>query len=666
MEARESGLESPGLGFRVRCSDLLRISALGFRIWFWLRQFRISGFGFRARISDLLRVLALGFRICCLLGLLVPLQACAADTKPNIVLILIDDLGWRDVGCNGSTFYQTPQIDRLASQGMRFTDAYTAGPVCSPTRASILTGRHPARLQLTDWLPGRQDRPSQKLLKPEIQRHLPLEEVTLAEALKDAGYVSASIGKWHLGGKGFLPQDQGFDLNVAGDETGSPLSYFAPFRSGARVMPGLEQSRAGEYLTDRLTEEAEKFIEANRDRPFFLYLAHYAVHIPLKAKQQLVEKYRSLPAPGPQTNVIYAAMMESVDESVGRIVRKLEAMRLTERTVIFLTSDNGGLSVKEGPDTPATSNAPLRGGKGYLYEGGIRVPLIVRWPGAVRTGSVAHVPVSSVDFFPTILEMAALKAKGPLDGVSLLPVLKESGALPRDALYWHYPHYSNEGGKPCGAVRQDDLKLIQFYEDGRLELYNLRADIGETNNLAWALPDKARALRTSLEAWRKTQGAQMMEPNPDYEQSASNPVEKVVPQMADGRVLLHARDAVMHGASVRYEPQPYKNTIGFWTRLDDWVSWDFEVNEPGLFTVEVLQGCAKASGGSRVLLSVGDQTLEMVVEETGGFQNFVSRDLGTFRMNQPGRYTLTVKARTKPGLAVMDLRSVTLRRLDQQ
>lgn len=451
-----------------------------------------------------------------LLFLAPEMRAAGPETRPNIVVILVDDLGWADVGCNGSTFYQTPQIDRMAAAGVRFTDAYAAGPVCSPTRASILTGRHPARLHLTDWLPGRQDRPSQKLLKPEIERQLPLEEITLAEALKPAGYISASIGKWHLGGLRYSPQDQGFDVNVAGDSSGGPLTYFAPFRRGARVMPGLESSRENEYLTDRLTEEAEKFIETHRDKPFFLYLAHYAVHIPLAAKPDLVRKYQESRASGPQTNVIYAAMIESVDDSVGRILRKLDELDLAERTLVIFTSDNGGLSVEEGPNTPATSNAPLRDGKGYLYEGGIRVPLIVRWPGKIRAGRTERVPVSSMDLFPTILALAGVPAPQPVDGLSLVPVLTDSDRLNRERLFWHYPHYSNQGGKPSGAIREGAFKLIQFFEDGRLELFNLRDDPGEKRNLAADLPEKAEELRAKLEAWRRSQDAQMMEPNPDY------------------------------------------------------------------------------------------------------------------------------------------------------
>jgi arylsulfatase A-like enzyme len=611
--------------------------------------------GFNSRSAARLFALVL----LALVGIAVPASTQAAPARPNVVVILVDDLGWVDVGCYGSTFYKTPNIDRLAAHGMRFTDAYAAGPVCSPTRASLLTGKYPARLHLTDWLPGRQDRPSQRLLKPEIERHLPLEEVTIAEALKPAGYTSASIGKWHLGGRGFLPQDQGFDVNIAGDESGSPLSYFAPFRSGAHVMAGLEESKDGDYLTDRLTDEAEKFIEANQAKPFFLYLTHYAVHIPLKAKEQLIQKYKALQTHGDQTNAVYAAMIDSVDQSVGRIVKKLDDLKLSARTVIIFASDNGGLTVVEGPDTPSTSNAPLREGKGYLYEGGIRVPLIVCWPGTVHEGVVEHTPVSTIDFFPTILAMAGLRSSSQLDGTNLLPVLTQTGSVGRDSLYWHYPHYSNQGGKPCGAIREGDFKLIQFYEDNRLELYNLNDDPIEIHNLAGTLAATAGALRTKLQLWRKSVDAQMMEPNSEYDGAGSNR-DKTVPQMADGTILLRARDVTIHGSSVRYEPQPEKNTIGYWTNREDWVSWDFQVTEPGIYTVEVLQGCGTGSEGSEVEFCIENDKVTMVVQDTGGFQNFVRREIGKVRFDRTGHYTLDVKPKTKPGLAVMDLRSVVM------
>ncbi|MFN0119779.1 MAG: sulfatase [Blastocatellia bacterium] len=447
----------------------------------------------------------------------------AQPRKPNIVLVLIDDYGWADTGCYGSTYHRTPNIDALAARGMRFTDAYAAAPVCSPTRAALMTGRHPARLHLTDWLPGRDDKPSQKLARPIIRQELPLAEITIAEALQQAGYASASIGKWHLGGKGFEPERQGFALNVTGDHTGTPLSYFAPYQRDGRFMPKLETAPAGEYLTDRLTAEAERFIEQNKDKPFFLYLPHYTTHIPLKAKADLIAKYRALPRPASgQNNPVYAAMIESMDESIGRLMRKLEQLGLGDDTVFIFTADNGGLATPEGPDTPATTNAPLRAGKGYLYEGGIRVPLIVTWPGQIKAGSVNRTPVYSADLFATAVELAGLKNTTGVDGLSLLPLLTGRGGFRRDALYWHYPHYSNQsinGGhldQPGAAMRQGDYKLIGFYQDDHVELYDLKRDIGEQNDLARSRPQVAEQMRKKLAAWRKAIGAQMMTPNPQY------------------------------------------------------------------------------------------------------------------------------------------------------
>ncbi len=448
---------------------------------------------------------------CLMLLNLAPARA-APPAKPNFVFILIDDMGWRDLGCTGSTFFRTPHLDRLAASGVRFTNGYAACPVCSPTRAAILTGKYPARLHLTDWLPGRADRPSQKLLRPKFRQQLPLDETTIAEALKPAGYVSASIGKWHLGGENYSPQKQGFDVNVGGTQAGSPPGGYFNFRTPTLSL------REGEYLTDRLTEEAEKFIEQNKDRPFFLYLPHYTVHIPLQAKKDLVAKHQARAEPGkPQHNPVYAAMIESLDDGVGRLLKKLDDLKLADRTVIVFTSDNGGLSVREGMSTPATSNDPLRAGKGYLYEGGVRVPLLVRWPGVAR-GGTCDVPVSSIDFFPTVLEIAGVKAdpKHAVDGVSLVPLLRGEKALKREALFWHYPHYSNQGGRPGGSVRRGDHKLIEFYEEGRRELYDLAADPGEKNDLAAEMPEKVRELLGLLGDWRRSVKAQMPAPNPDH------------------------------------------------------------------------------------------------------------------------------------------------------
>lgn len=452
---------------------------------------------------------------CFALGLLCARHAGAADSRPpNFVVIVIDDFGWSDLGCYGSRFYHTPNIDQLASRGIRFTDGYAACPVCSPTRASLLTGRYPARLHLTDWLPGRPDRPSQKLLRPVIFQHLPLEELTVAEALKPAGYVSASIGKWHLGGPGYLPEQQGFALNRGGTQTGSPPGGYFRFKT-----PTLVAHDDKEYLTDRLTDEAEGFLAQSRDKPLFLYLAHYAVHIPLQAKPKLVAKYQdSAREDEPQHNAIYAAMIQSVDESVGRIVRKLAELEISDRTYVIFTSDNGGLSVKEGPNTPATSNAPLRAGKGYLYEGGIRVPWIITGPAVARPGRTSNVPICSVDLLPTLLELASVaapKSHEP-DGVSVVPLLKETGSLDREALYWHYPHYSNQGGKPGGAVRAGDFKLIEFYEDDHAELYDLKTDLSEAHDLAASQPETVNRLRRQLAAWRASVSAQMPSPNPAY------------------------------------------------------------------------------------------------------------------------------------------------------
>ncbi len=599
-------------------------------------------------IRSLPRLLVLGS----LIGFAPGVTAQAAE-RTNVVVILIDDLGGRDLGCYGSTYHRTPHLDRLAASGMKFTDAYAACPVCSPTRAALLTGRYPARYNLTDFLPGRPDRPDQNLLRPVINQHLPLEEVTLAQVLQAAGYTTGHIGKWHLGGKGFEPQKRGFDVSLAGDESGSPRSYFAPFKSrDGRFMPGLESAPEGEYLTDRLTTEAEKFIERNRDRPFFLYLAHYAVHIPLRAKPQTIARYKAGGPPGTQNNPIYAAMIESMDESVGRIVAKLDELKLSDHTAILFTSDNGGLSVLEGPNTPSTINAPFREGKGYLYEGGTRVPLLVKWPGITKPGTVSSTPACSIDFFPTILDLCGVRNETKVDGVSLRSVLRGEGDPAPRALYWHYPHYCNQGARPGGSIREGDYKLIEFFEDGRRELFDLKKDVAETHNLIEEKPEKARDLAGKLAVWRKEVGARMMKPNPDY---------VAHPQAANGIINLPAHTADIHGVQVRYEALPHKNTLGFWTRVEDWVSWDFTVSQPGTFAVEILQGCGKGQGGSEIEFSVGGRKLRTTVEDTGGFQNFKARTIGTVTLDRPGRWTLEVRPKSKPGVAVMDLRSVTLK-----
>jgi arylsulfatase A-like enzyme len=584
-----------------------------------------------------------------------PVAIFAADSpaRPNVILILMDDLGWADLECYGSTYHKTPNIDRLAAEGMRFAQAYAACPVCSPTRASILTGKWPGRLHLTDWLPGRPDMPSQMLSRPKFRQELPLEEVTLAEHLKKAGYATAHIGKWHLGGKGFGPREQGFDLNVGGNEKGSPSGYFAPFDSKkGRDVPGLEDAPEGAYLTDLFTNAAVKFIRENRDHPFFLYLPHFAVHTPLQAKKDLIGKYEAdKNRPGQQSNPIYAAMLESADDSVGRIVMELEELKLSQNTIILFTSDNGGLATSEGPNTPATNNSPLREGKGHLYEGGIRVPLIVRWPGNIKPATLSETPVCSIDYLPTILELCGMATDEKRDGLSLMPLLKQSGEVSRDAFCWHYPHYSNQLGKPGGAIRAGDYKLIEFYEDGRRELFNLKNDPREGTNLADKEPDKVQELAEKLAAWRKSVDAQMMSANPDFHPN---------PQDKDGIITIRARTAHVHGIMLRYEPLPHKDTLGYWVRQDDWASFEFEVKTPGKFDVEMLVGCGNGSGGSEVEVAVGEQQLNFTVQETGGFQNFVPRAIGAVTLEKAGRHLLTVKPVKKPGPAVMDLRQLRL------
>lgn len=597
------------------------------------------------------RVLLLGGAALVLFLAALPLSA--AD-RPNVILIIADDLGGTDLGCYGSRYHQTPHLDQLAAEGVRFAQAYASAPVCSPTRAALLTGRYPARLGLTDWLPGRPDRSDQPLLRPQLPQQLPLAETTLAERFQKAGYATAHVGKWHLGGTGFGPLEQGFERNIAGDETGTPLSYIAPFGREGRMMPGLEQAEPGEYLTDRLTAEAVRFIQDKKDSPFFLYLAHYAPHTPLTARPDLQQKWegRDRPQnPGAQSNAIYAAMVESVDESVGRIRRTLAELGLSEKTLVIFTSDNGGLATAEGPRTPSTSNAPHREGKGFLYEGGIRIPLIAHWPGVVAGGRVVETPVSSYDLVPTLADLCGLGPVDQVDGINTAPAWRGTAEVPERTLFWHYPHYSNQRARPGGAIRKGNLKLIEFYETGRRELFDVAQDRSESRNLAAERPDVVEALAAELVAWRQSVGAARMTPNPAFVPN---------PQGDDRVVLLPAKSATVHGVMLRYEPLPHKETLGFWVRDQDWAEWDFTLREPGRYQVEILQGCGPGSGGSTVELRLEGQVVAFTVEETKHFQDFKPRIVGEFQLAEPGRKTLQVVPTRKPGVAVMDLRQVRL------
>ena len=607
-----------------------------------------------------------------LLLILLAATAALAGDKPNIVLILADDLGISDLGCYGRKEHATPNLDRLAGEGMRFTCALCAQPICSPSRAALLTGKCPARLHLTNFLPGRADAPSQKLLQPRIEGQLPLEQVTIAELLHEAGYATGMFGKWHLGGEGFGPKEQGFDTALI---------------TPPNTTPSATEGGKGEYA---ITTGATAFIEANKDRPFFCYVAHNTPHIPLAARAELVQGNAAAFHP------TYAAMIATLDDTVGLLLKKLEDLGLTGRTIVIFTSDNGGLHVLEFPGTPSTTNAPYRAGKGYLYEGGLREPLLVRWPGTVKPGTQCETPVVLTDLMPTLLEVAGINAGqtvGPLDGVSLLPLL-HGGPLPARKLYWHFPHYTNQGSRPAGAVREGNWKLIENYEDSFAELYDLAKDPGEEKNVAAENAAVVEDLRKKLETWRKSVGAQMLLPNPAFDAaqhralyverdpSALKPAATAAatePQWKDwraamnaavagrkpsvtpakGMILLPASAAIVHAEKLRYEPLSYKNTLGFWVKKEDWAEWNFDVAAAGRFEVEALQGCGKGSGGAEVEFAVGSQTFTMTVQETGHFQHFIRRSLGTVEL-PAGKATLTVKPKTKPGAAVMDLREVRL------
>ena len=477
----------------------------------------------------------------------------STDTqKPNFVFILADDLGWKDLGCWGSTFHETPNLNRLASEGIRFTNAYATCPVCSPTRASIMTGKYPARIDLTDWIAGRQQWANQtgehKLLSKPFKHQMELEETTLAEALKETGYTTFFAGKWHLGEDSiYWPTHQGFDINKGGWKRGAPngrRGYFSPYKN-----PRLEDGPEGEYLTDRLADESIAFLEEYHNNPFLLYLSFYTVHNPLNGKPEKIEKYEkkrdslnytdeerfnmdkswmktfgrgNFKERLVQDNPVYASMVESMDENIGRVLNRIKELGIEKNTIIFFMSDNGGLATSEGSNT---TNLPLRAGKGWLYEGGIREPMIIKWPGSNINGYTIDIPVTSTDFYPTILEIAGLKLKPAqhIDGKSLVPLLKKnndttdiSKEFLNRPIFWHYPHYSNQGGKPGSAVRLGNYKLIEFFEDNRIELYDLENDPGERQNISEEYPGVVKKLKNLLDSWRDSVNAKFPDPNPLY------------------------------------------------------------------------------------------------------------------------------------------------------
>ena len=600
--------------------------------------------------------------------------AASPDRPPHIVLLVADDLGINDLGCYGRADHVTPALDRFAATGTRYTAATAAASVCSPSRVALLTGVHPARVNLTTFLPGRPDRASHKLLSPVIAQALPAAIPTLAERLAPAGYRSHFVGKWHLGGHGALPTDRGFTTAAGGRANPGPEST-----EGAKG----EQRQAADAV--RIIAEQ---IRDHHDEPFLLVVGFDSPHVPLAAPAA------ALPVHAGAFNPTYATMVSKLDDAVGKILTALDEAGIADSTLVAFTSDNGGLHVPEIGDPPPTLNAPFRAGKGFLYDGGVRVPLIVRFPGGTDAGRMMTGPVSTGDLVPTICRLAGVAAPQPADFHDLADAAPPSASDDRP-FFWHQPHYTNQGGRPAGAIRLGDWKLVEHFEDGRLELFHTGDDVGEATDRSAAEPGRVADLRGRLEAWRRSVSAQEMTANPRFDPAAwqasqaeidvsrlpaaATAAEMVAPLAAwrkamddddagppatrNGFIRLLARDATVSGEKLCYEPQPEKDTLGYWVNAADRAWWDFRLNEPGRYRVTVLQGCGAGQGGSTVELNTGVAGLEFTVEETGHFQRFVPRDVGTLDL-PAGNVRLVVTPLEKKAAAVMDLRSVTLERVD--
>ena len=450
----------------------------------------------------------------------------ALAASPNVLFILVDDWGWADAGVQGSDFYETPRIDRFAEESCRFTQAYTASPVCSPTRAAIMTGKHPARLDMTIWHEGARDGgpKNRKLLNAVSNPDLPRTEVTLAELLKQQGYFTAHIGKWHLGRAAYYPETQGFDLNIGGTYWGAPATFFFPYRGAwsksdpeLRYVP-VGAGKADDYLTDKLTDHAIDIIRQQQGEPFFVSLWYHTVHTPIEAQQELTARFEKKQPGRLHKHPVYAGMLASLDKNVGRLLDTLQQLELDRNTIVILTSDNGGVDFQSGKSAgaPPTSNIPLRSGKGTLYEGGIRVPLMIRWPDVTRPNTLCDQPVLSQDFYPTLAAGIGATEVPQNDGINLLPLLKgEQQNLPSRKLHWHYPHYYQRM-TPASAIRDGDWKLIHYYEDDRVELFNLQNDPSEQTDLSANQRATAIEMKRELDAWRDTVGANPPRPNPNW------------------------------------------------------------------------------------------------------------------------------------------------------
>ncbi|OEJ99337.1 arylsulfatase [Flavivirga aquatica] len=469
---------------------------------------------------------------------LILFSACANNNnnnKENIVFILVDDLGWTDLGYSGSTFHETPNIDAFSKESIQFTNAYASASVCSPSRAALMTGKHPARLNITDWIPGYIP-DNEKLKGPNILNELPLSETTLPEVFKAHGYKTFFAGKWHLGNTGFFPEDQGFDINIGGHHKGSPPGgYYSPYKN-----PKLLNGPKGEYLTDRLTNESINFLDTIDNTPFFLYLSYYTVHTPIQPNTQYINKFNKKLADTKedmsstfkderrgktalkQNNPAYASMLYALDKNIGKLITKLKKKGLYNNTTLVFTSDNGGLStvLKNKKQKAPTAVVPLRGGKGWLYEGGIRIPLLIKPSNYSGESKIIDTPVISHDFYPTLLSLADIKtgaASNLIDGIDLSPILiTNNNSIDRKELFWHYPHYHASGWAPGAAIRQNNWKLIEFYDSSTLELYNLSEDISETHDLSLKYPKKVKALQNRLHELQKSMNANTVSNNIDY------------------------------------------------------------------------------------------------------------------------------------------------------